>query len=266
MKAGELRYCGSWWRGQEFLMTSEETWPTNKVSNKPTENDELKRSTGYQLKSKAEPKGTNGYTHAVEEAHPVFVTTVENDATFAIDPCQYSSWLRLRRVLAWVNRLIDNCHKTQRERNVDKELRSLVSEMDEIKIQGSSAKRSSLALQSTISSTFRRSTRNYYQIGEMSYRRSIGQRRHQRQGDNDSFNRGRGSDELSATDAEPFPSWTDRGSVCSSVSGRNRVQPTEEMAPYTGAGTSLLGNSYRDSARVRNGCSRVATSKLARSC
>ena len=48
----------------------------------------------------------------------MFVTTVDNDATFAIDPCQYSSWLRLRRVLAWVNRFIDSCHRTQRERNV----------------------------------------------------------------------------------------------------------------------------------------------------
>ena len=100
MRAGELRDCGSWWRGPEFLMASEETWLTEKVIGKPTENDELKRSTGNQLKSKAEPNGTNGYTHAVEEAHPVFVTTVDNDATFTIDACQYSSWLRLRRVLA----------------------------------------------------------------------------------------------------------------------------------------------------------------------
>ena len=121
MRAGKLRDCGSWWRGPDFLMTSEELWPTNKVIDKPTEDDELKRSTGYQLKSKAETNGTNGFTHEVEEAHPVFVTT--NDAIFAIDPCQYSSWLRLRRVLAWVNRFVDNCHKTQRERNV-RELRN----------------------------------------------------------------------------------------------------------------------------------------------
>ena len=58
MKEGELRDCDSWWRGPECLMT----WPTKKVIDKPTENDELKRLTGYQLKSKAEPNGTNGYT------------------------------------------------------------------------------------------------------------------------------------------------------------------------------------------------------------
>ena len=40
----------------------------------------------------------------------MFVTTGDNNATFAIDPCQYSSWLRLRRVLAWGNRFIDNGH------------------------------------------------------------------------------------------------------------------------------------------------------------
>ena len=110
MRAGELRDCDSWWRGPEFVMISEATWPINKVIDKPTENDELKRSTGYKLKSKAEPNGTNGYTHAVEEAHPMFVTAVDSDATFATDPCQYSSWLRLRRVLTWVNRFIGNCH------------------------------------------------------------------------------------------------------------------------------------------------------------
>ena len=73
-------------------------------------------------------------------------------------------------------------------KSADKELRSLVSELDDDKIQGSST------LQSTISSTFWRSTRIYDQIGETSYQRNIGKHRHQRQRVNESYNRGRGSD------------------------------------------------------------------------
>ena len=39
----------------------------------------------------------------------VFVMTVEIGKSFTIDPQRYSSWLRLKRVLAWVHCFIDNC-------------------------------------------------------------------------------------------------------------------------------------------------------------
>ena len=59
--------------------------------------------------------GTNHNSQSDEEIL-VFVTTVELDTPFTVDPHLYSSWLKLRRITAWVNRFITNCQKQKEER------------------------------------------------------------------------------------------------------------------------------------------------------
>ena len=44
------------------------------------------------------------------------MTTVELDTTFTVDPRRYSSWNKLKRITAWINRFIDNCKKQKEER------------------------------------------------------------------------------------------------------------------------------------------------------
>ncbi|MCG8047968.1 MAG: hypothetical protein N0E48_20505 [Candidatus Thiodiazotropha endolucinida] len=128
MKVTELKTCDKWWKGPEFLRQPAETWPLNKVSVIPTENTELKYSAKQVNKPEFVVAGTNQASKAEGAERRVFVTTVENNTLFTVDPHLYSSWLKLRRVTAWVNRLISNCQK-QREERTSGELQT-----DEIKV------------------------------------------------------------------------------------------------------------------------------------
>ena len=101
MSAVELLGCDKWWRGPEFLRLLEDAWPARKIQNKPTGYGELKR----QIRSQKENSTFENRTE------PVFVSVANADVELPLNPCNYSSWLRLRRVMAWVNRFIDNCGK-----------------------------------------------------------------------------------------------------------------------------------------------------------
>ena len=106
MTAVELLGCDKWWRGTEFLRLLEDAWPARKIQNKPTGYGELKR----QIRSQKENSTFENRTESV------FVSVANVDVKLPLNPCNYSSWLRLRRVMAWVNRFIDNCGK----QNVDR--------------------------------------------------------------------------------------------------------------------------------------------------
>ena len=78
--------------------------------------------------------GASDYTHVYEQTNPVFVVTVDCSATSAIDTHRYSSLLRLRRILASVNRLTGNCQNIrERERENTREL--LIDELKATEIQ-----------------------------------------------------------------------------------------------------------------------------------
>ena len=106
MSAVELLTCDKWWRGPEFLRLLEDAWPARKIQNKPTGYDKLKRP----IRSQKENSTFENRTESV------FVSVANADVELPLNPCNYSSWLRLRRVMAWVNRYIDNCGKQKEDR------------------------------------------------------------------------------------------------------------------------------------------------------
>ena len=97
--------CDTWWRGSEFLRQPEDKWPANKSFEKPDGDIELKRCAT--LTSRAS---------ASHEKAFVTVTAGVKHLKFPIDPNHFSSWLRLRRVLSWINRFINNCQRLRKDR------------------------------------------------------------------------------------------------------------------------------------------------------
>ena len=78
----------------------EDAWPARKIQDKPTGYDELERSSRSQE----------------ENSESVFVSVAYGSVDFPLRPCNCSSWLRLRRVMAWINRFTDNCGKQRIDR------------------------------------------------------------------------------------------------------------------------------------------------------
>ena len=104
MLAVELAKCDIWWRGPAFLRQSEDTWPINKIFEKPTGDNELKRSVYEGNDSRPqEPKEDDGACH-------ILVALAECVA-FPLVSNNYSSWMKLRRIQAWINRFVENCQK-----------------------------------------------------------------------------------------------------------------------------------------------------------
>ena len=81
-----------WWSGPAFLSKSQEEWPSQEVDpSLNTEDPEVKKS-----------------------SEAVFVIQVGSDRL--LDPARYSSWLRYKRIIAWVMRFAGNL---KRKRNGD---------------------------------------------------------------------------------------------------------------------------------------------------
>ena len=108
MSAANMVKSDTWWRGPEFLRQGEEKWPASKYFEKPTGDVELKRCATTTLDMQASPFMERAY---------LTVTLGADNLNFPPDPGHFSSWLRLRRVLSWVYRFINNCQKfwTDRE-------------------------------------------------------------------------------------------------------------------------------------------------------
>ena len=112
MKATELIENKAWWKGPEFLGHSEDTWPSNKDFGQPVWGAELKRSTST-------PRIQNSQVEdrkLLDPVSSVFLAVTTRESQVLVDPSRYSSWLRLRRIQAWVDRFIDNCQKPKADR------------------------------------------------------------------------------------------------------------------------------------------------------
>ena len=107
MKTEELILCSKWWKGPDFLSQSEEEWPLRKVVDRPADNMEMKTVKKPEFQTVENSSCSVGVT---------FVATVEPTDKFTVDPHRYLSWLRLKRVAAWVNRFTHNCQKSREDR------------------------------------------------------------------------------------------------------------------------------------------------------
>ena len=116
MKAKDLKKCDVWWKGPEYLLQPEIAWPSNRTVNGPIENAELKL--GSKLKTPKEIPMTTNHTESqrYEPTFQAFVTTFDSDVQPTIDPRRYSSWLKLRRITAWMMRFVSNCQRKKEER------------------------------------------------------------------------------------------------------------------------------------------------------
>ena len=104
MHAGELAECDSWWRGPVFLRELEDVWPKNKVFEVPTGDVEIKHSAPRRMK----------LIHQESEVDcniPCTFVALAAAENYIIDPTKYFSWLKLRRIVAWVNWFIENCKR-----------------------------------------------------------------------------------------------------------------------------------------------------------
>ncbi|XP_053406667.1 uncharacterized protein LOC123558187 [Mercenaria mercenaria] len=104
----ELSDCSFWWHGPEFLKYAEEHWPENKF--------EMTEEVKIEMKRKSE----------TDKKYNFVITTKEEDR---LNPTNYSDWNHLVRISAWINRFIDNCQMSKRDRRLSKEL--CLSEIDE---------------------------------------------------------------------------------------------------------------------------------------
>ena len=122
MTAADLAKCDRWWKGPEFLRKPEEAWPTKVIKDNHTGYDEMKRCTRSTL-----------FTRTENSSESVCMVVTGNEDNFPLKPRDYSSFLRLKRVLAWINRFVDNGRK-QKENRTSGELLSEELKRAEVQI------------------------------------------------------------------------------------------------------------------------------------
>ena len=91
-----------WWSGPEFLKLRENDWPKSKIE----VNEETLSEVRKQDKIRLETKN--------EEDLTLLVTV--HETSWRLQPERYSSWNRLVRVRAWVQRFIENCMRKIEDR------------------------------------------------------------------------------------------------------------------------------------------------------
>ena len=112
MTAADLAKCDRWLKGPEFLRKPKEACQTKVIKDNHTRYDEMKQSTRPTL-----------FTRTENSSESVCMVFTGNEDKFPLEQRKYSSLLRLKRVLAWINRLIDNGRK-QKENRTSSELLS----------------------------------------------------------------------------------------------------------------------------------------------
>ena len=78
---------------------SEATWPTTVLNDEHTGYEETKRPIRLQKEN------TRLENRTETSSESVFVSVTDNGVDFTLNACNYSSWLRLTRIVAWVTDL-----------------------------------------------------------------------------------------------------------------------------------------------------------------
>ena len=121
MTAADLAKCNRWWKGPEYLRKPEEAWPTKVIKDNHTGYDEMKQSSRLTI-----------FTRMENSSESVCMVVYGNEDNFPLEPPNYSSLLHLKRVLAWINRFVDNSRK-QKENRTSGEL--LCDELKRAEVQ-----------------------------------------------------------------------------------------------------------------------------------
>ena len=111
LKTTDLVKSKTWWEGPEFLIHTEDTWPINRNFTTSTGDVELKRATASWVEALSSQTHGSKVNRSKDPISSVFMTLDANEDTFPLDPSRYSSWLKLKRIQAWVTRFIENCQK-----------------------------------------------------------------------------------------------------------------------------------------------------------
>ena len=100
-----------WWKGPAFLVQEETQWPEKKIEAKEEPDMEVRKQHRQR-----------------DEQERAFLSTIKEDR---LDPTRYSSWTRLTRVSATVNRFLENCRlpPTLRRKGTIKPEEIVTSEM-----------------------------------------------------------------------------------------------------------------------------------------
>lgn len=110
IKAAELVECERWWGGTEFLHQSETAWPSRNLHDRHTGYDEMKGSIRLKKEhSRLQETIDNSSTST-------FVAVSDENIRLPLNPSDYSSWLRLKRILAWINCFVGNCSKRREKK------------------------------------------------------------------------------------------------------------------------------------------------------
>ena len=79
-------------------------WPRNKIFEQPVGNNEIRRSSRVESRTQEPKVGYKTY-------HVGTFVAVDEGVASLLAPHKYSSWLKLKRIQAWINRFVGNCQR-----------------------------------------------------------------------------------------------------------------------------------------------------------
>ncbi len=94
-----------WWHGPDFLTQAESIWPVNLIEVQTNANEERKNYRKKNMRDKEEESIENKET----PERTMTAVNANNVQSWHLQPTVFSSWQRMVRIRAWVNRFIINC-------------------------------------------------------------------------------------------------------------------------------------------------------------
>ena len=112
----ELASNQFWLHGPEFLLQDSSEWPTTVIDEQKVaaHDREVKKSAKPAMFRELLVSSGNGRKHQADNV--TLMTSVERDAHWRLEPERYSSWVKLKRVYAWVVRFLNNCRSNKEAR------------------------------------------------------------------------------------------------------------------------------------------------------